>query len=62
MKDIEIYVKILEKKYPQHHFELNVGGNALYIYGKDDDTLYLFCQNLSESMSKPVNRIAFIKS
>jgi len=62
VKDIDIYLNILEKKYPQHYFELNVGGDSLYIYGKSDDTLYLFCENLSEVMLKPVKRIAFIKN
>lgn len=58
---LEIYINILKKKYPQHHFELNIGGNSIFIYGKSDDTLYKFCENLSESMMKPVKRIAFIK-
>lgn len=58
---LEIYLKILKRKYPQHHFELNIGGNSLLVYGESDDTLYKFCENLSESMSKPIKRIAFIK-
>ena len=62
MKDVEIYIKILQKRYPEHHFELSVGGNALFIYGEDDEKIYPFCQNLSESMCNPVNRIAFIKA
>lgn len=59
---LSVYLNILEKKYPQHHFELNIGGNSLFIYGKSDDTLYKFCENLSESMLKPVKRIAFVKT
>jgi hypothetical protein len=41
---------------------LSVGGDDLYIYGENDDTLYWFAQNLSESMLKPVERIAFVKN
>jgi hypothetical protein len=59
--DIQQYIKILEKKYPRHLFVLSVGGDDLYIYGENDDTLYWFAQNLSESMLKPVERIAFVK-
>jgi len=59
--DIQQYIKILEKKYPQHNFNLSIGGDDLYIYGKNDDMLYKFAQNLSECMLKPVKRIAFIK-
>jgi hypothetical protein len=62
VKDIEIYIKILEKRYPKHHFEMNVGGNSLFVYGEEDDKLYSFCQNLSECMCKPIHRIAFIKT
>lgn len=61
MTDVEIYISILEKRYPNHSFELSVRGKDLYVYGEDDETLYSFCQNLSESMCKPVNRIAFVK-
>jgi len=62
MKDVEIYKQILEKKYPEHYFDLNIRGDVLFVYGEDNDTLYEFCNQLSESMCKPVKRIAFIKS
>jgi hypothetical protein len=58
---LEIYLNILKRKYPQHHFELNIGGNSLFVYGKEDNSLYNFCENLSESMLKPIKKIAFIK-
>ena len=60
-KDIEIFVDILKKKFPNHCFELNVGGDVVFVYGDCDDSVSWFCHNLSECMCKPVKRIMFIK-
>jgi len=61
MKDVEIYIKILEEKFPNHVFELSIRNDIVFIYGDNDDTVSSFCQNLCDCMCKPVKRIAFIK-
>ena len=61
MIDVGIFVNILDKKFPNHCFELNVRGDVVFVYGENDETVSSFCQNLSDCMCKPVNRIVFIK-
>jgi len=61
MTDVDIFVNILEEKFPNPCFELNVKGDVVFVYGENDDSVSSFCQNLSDCMCKPVKRIAFIK-
>ena len=61
MTDVDIFVNILEEKFPNHFFELNVKGDVVFVYGENDDSVSSFCQNLSDCMCKPVKRITFIK-
>lgn len=61
MRDVDIFINILDKKFPNHCFELNVRGDVVFVYGENDDSVSSFCQNLSDCMCKPVKRIAFIK-
>ena len=50
MTDVDIFVNILEEKFPNHIFELNVGGDVVFVYGENDATVSWFCQNLSDCM------------
>ena len=61
MTDVDIFISILEEKFPNHCFELNGRGDVVFVYGENDETVSSFCQNLSDCMCKPVKRIAFIK-
>lgn len=61
MRDIDIFISILQEKFPTYYFHLESRYNVLKVFGVEDDTVYSFCENLSECMCKPVNRIDFIK-
>jgi hypothetical protein len=61
MTDVDIFISILEEKFPDYFFDLNVKGDVVFVYGENNETVSSFCQNLSECMCKPVKRIAFIK-
>jgi len=39
VNDVEIYISILKKKYPEHYFEPSIGMKALFVYGDDDSTI-----------------------
>ena len=62
MSDADIFVNILQKQFPNYHFQLNEIYNVLVVFGVKDNEVYSFCHNLSDCMCKPVKRIAFIKS
>ena len=61
MTDGDIFIRILEEKFHNNCFYLNVKGDVVFVYGENDNTVSSFCQNLSDCMCKPVKRIAFIK-
>ena len=61
MTDVDIFINILKEKFPNYYFRVVFGYNVLEVFGVEDDTVYSFCENLSECMCKPVRRIAFIK-
>jgi len=61
MTDVEIYMGILQEKFPNYHFQLNEIYKVLVVYGVKDDVVYSFCHNLCDCMCKPVNKILFIK-
>jgi hypothetical protein len=59
--DREIFISILEKRYPNYAFTLSVGNDSLFIYGDKNDGVYKFSCNLAESMGNPIKRIAYIQ-
>jgi hypothetical protein len=61
MTDIDIFISILQEKFPTYYFRVELRYNALMVFGVEDNTVSSFCENLSECMCKPVKMIAFIK-
>ena len=59
--DKEIYISILEKRYPNYDFVLSVGNDSLFIYGEKNDGVHKFSTNLAECMGNPIKKIAYIK-
>lgn len=60
MTDVDIFIGILEEKFSNHGFELNVKGDVVFVYGVNDDSVSSFCENLCDCMCKPVKRFVFV--
>lgn len=61
MTDLDIFIGILEEKFPNHGFELNRRYDIVFVHGENEDTVSSFCQNLLECMCKPVKWVVFVK-
>jgi len=60
-EDIEIYVKMLEKRFPRHSFHLSISGYILYVYGEEENDMRSYCDEFSRCMNVPIKRITFIQ-
>jgi hypothetical protein len=61
MTDVDIFINILKEKFPNYYFRVVFGYNVLEVFGVKDGEVFSFCQNLSDCMCNPVNRIVFIE-
>ena len=61
MTNVDIFISILREKFPTYYFQLESRYNVLKVFGVEDDTVYSFCENLSECMCKPVSMIVFVE-
>lgn len=61
MTDIDIFISILQEKFPTYYFRVELRYNALMVFGVEDNTVSSFCENLSECMCKPVKSIVFVE-
>jgi len=61
MRDIDIFISILQEKFPTYYFRVELRYNALMVFGVEDNTVSSFCENLSDCMCKPVKSIVFVE-